>query len=78
LSLTAGACSIDVAANFTAGGSSTSTTPGAGGGVGAATADVQSPLAGSLIVHVACPGVTLADLTVAVDLGETSAEAAFS
>jgi hypothetical protein len=70
-------CSVAITGTLTAGGQTTSATP-LGAGVTTAAADVSSPLVGSFTFQETCSGTTLADLTIAVDLGDTSAQASYS
>lgn len=78
VTVSVGACSIDLTGSFTTGGWTASTTAQAGGGVATAAADVAAPLTGTFTLQAGCPGVAIADFTITVDLGDTSAQAAFS
>jgi hypothetical protein len=76
----AGSCTLSLTGSFQTGGSTSSTSALAGGGVATATADVAAPVVGTFTLQMTCSGGTplLAALTLAVDLGDTSAEASFS
>jgi hypothetical protein len=78
LTITDAPCTISMSGSLTAGGQATSTAPLGGGGVATAAADVSSPLVGTFTLQETCSGITLADLTIAVDLGDTSAGASYS
>ncbi len=78
VSVAVGSCSISLGASVTTGGWTSSTTAQAGGGIATASADVPSPIAGTFSLQIACPGLSIADLSFTLDLGDTSAQAASS
>jgi hypothetical protein len=76
--VSSGSCAIAITGTVSTGGWTATSTGLGGGGIATAAADVPAPLAGTFTVRVSCPAVVVADMTIALDLGDTSAQAAYS